>query len=67
MARGRAIHFVPATALGCIELLRRSGIDFKGKTAVVVGDSNVVGAQGFNDLLILASDIDLVFLNGVLN
>lgn len=28
---------------GCIELLKRSGVDMKGKTAAVVGRSNIVG------------------------
>ncbi|XP_075108508.1 bifunctional protein FolD 2-like isoform X1 [Nicotiana tabacum] len=29
--------------MGCIELLHRSGISIKGKNAVVVGRSNIVG------------------------
>jgi hypothetical protein len=28
---------------GCIELLKRSGVEMKGKTAAVVGRSNIVG------------------------
>lgn len=28
---------------GCIELLKRSGVQMKGKTAAVVGRSNIVG------------------------
>lgn len=28
---------------GCIELLRRSGVQMSGKTAAVVGRSNIVG------------------------
>ncbi|KAJ8330975.1 tetrahydrofolate synthase [Batrachochytrium dendrobatidis] len=35
--------FVPCTPKGVVELLRRSGIDVKGKRAVVVGRSNIVG------------------------
>lgn len=41
--RGRAKGFVPCTALGVMELIARSGIKLKGKRAVVIGDSNVVG------------------------
>lgn len=41
--RGRTARFVPCTALGCIELLRRSNVDFEGKSVVIVGDSNIVG------------------------
>ena len=36
-------RFVPCTPRGCIELLKRSNVDMKGKKAVVVGRSNVVG------------------------
>lgn len=35
--------FTPCTAKGVIELLKIYGIDFKGKHAVVVGRSNMVG------------------------
>ncbi|KAJ1636532.1 tetrahydrofolate dehydrogenase [Pavlovales sp. CCMP2436] len=34
---------VPCTPAGCIELLQRSGIDIRGKEAVVLGRSNIVG------------------------
>ena len=34
---------IPCTPQGCIELLDRSGIELKGKNAVVVGRSNLVG------------------------
>jgi len=44
MMRGHASRMVPCTALGCLELLRRSGVDIRGKTVVVLGDSNIVGA-----------------------
>jgi len=36
-------RFVPCTALGCIQLLKRNHIDISNKIAVVVGDSNYVG------------------------
>ena len=36
-------HFLPCTALGVMELISRSGITLKGKTAVVIGDSGTVG------------------------
>jgi len=35
--------FVPCTPAGVIELLDRTGVDLKGKNAVVVGRSNIVG------------------------
>ncbi|XP_077209938.1 bifunctional protein FolD 4, chloroplastic-like [Tasmannia lanceolata] len=41
--QGREPLFVPCTPKGCIELLHRSGIDIKGKRAVVIGRSNIVG------------------------
>ncbi|CAA2969230.1 bifunctional 2-like [Olea europaea subsp. europaea] len=41
--KGREPLFVPCTPKGCVELLKRSGITIKGKKAVVVGRSNIVG------------------------
>ncbi|KAG6666805.1 hypothetical protein I3843_01G053700 [Carya illinoinensis] len=41
--RGREPTFVPCTPKGCIELLHRYGISIKGKRAVVIGRSNIVG------------------------
>lgn len=41
--RGRSPKFVSCTPKGCMVLLERSGIDIKGKTACVVGRSNIVG------------------------
>ena len=38
-----APQFVPCTPLGCMELLKRSGCETKGKHAVVLGRSNLVG------------------------
>jgi methylenetetrahydrofolate dehydrogenase (NADP+)/methenyltetrahydrofolate cyclohydrolase len=35
--------FLPATAQASVEILKRSGIEIKGKRVVVVGRSNVVG------------------------
>jgi len=35
--------FVPATPNGIMELIKRSGIETEGKTAVVLGRSNIVG------------------------
>jgi 5,10-methylene-tetrahydrofolate dehydrogenase/methenyl tetrahydrofolate cyclohydrolase len=43
LMRGRARRFVPATPLGVVELLSRAGVSLAGKTAVVLGDSNIVG------------------------
>lgn len=41
--RDRKPLFVPCTPAGCIELLKRSGVDLAGKEAVVIGRSNIVG------------------------
>jgi 5,10-methylene-tetrahydrofolate dehydrogenase/methenyl tetrahydrofolate cyclohydrolase len=35
--------FIPCTPLGCLELLKREQITIKGKHAVIVGKSNIVG------------------------
>ena len=43
--------FPPCTPAGVIELLRASNIDIKGKEAVVVGRSNIVGKPVANLLL----------------
>lgn len=39
----RTPHYIPCTPLGCLELLKREKIEIKGKHAVVVGKSNIVG------------------------
>lgn len=36
-------HFLPCTALGVMELIKRSGITLQGKSAVVIGNSGIVG------------------------
>lgn len=36
-------HFLPCTALGVMELIKRSGISLRGKSAVVIGNSGIVG------------------------
>ena len=36
-------YLVPATPLGGLEILKRSGVEMSGKQAVVVGRSNIVG------------------------
>lgn len=41
--RDREPLFVPCTPKGCIELLHRYGVTIKGKRAVVIGRSNIVG------------------------
>ena len=41
--RDREPLFVPCTPKGCIELLHRYGVVIKGKRAVVIGRSNIVG------------------------
>ncbi|GIL43649.1 hypothetical protein Vafri_1319 [Volvox africanus] len=41
--KGREPLFAPCTPVGCMELLERCNIPIKGKRAVVVGRSNIVG------------------------
>ncbi len=50
LALGRPT-FVPATPYGGLEILKRSGIEIKGKEAVIVGRSNIVGKPMFFLLL----------------
>eukprot|EP00884_Botryococcus_braunii_P021082 jgi/Botrbrau1/7658/Bobra.0159s0100.1 len=40
---GRKALYTPCTALGCMQLLKRYGINLQGLNAVILGDSNVVG------------------------
>ena len=40
---GERDGFVPCTPAGAVELLLRSGVDTRGKDAVIVGRSNIVG------------------------
>jgi methylenetetrahydrofolate dehydrogenase (NADP+)/methenyltetrahydrofolate cyclohydrolase len=42
LASGRP-HLVPCTPRGCMRLLREAGVELKGKRALVVGRSNIVG------------------------
>ena len=42
--------FMPCTPAGCMELIRRSGVEVAGAEAIVIGRSKIVGspmAQGF--------------------
>lgn len=41
--KGRTPTFTPATPTGCMTLIAEAGIDVSGKTAVVLGRSNIVG------------------------
>lgn len=43
LAANRPPFFVPATPAGAIKLLEQAGVEFKGKEAVVVGRSDIVG------------------------
>ena len=43
LAAQRQSYFVPATPAGGILLLEEAGVDFKGKNAVVIGRSDIVG------------------------
>jgi methylenetetrahydrofolate dehydrogenase (NADP+)/methenyltetrahydrofolate cyclohydrolase len=43
LAGGAGEFFAPATPAGGMEILKRSGVELKGKRAVVIGRSNIVG------------------------
>ncbi|NLD74990.1 MAG: bifunctional 5,10-methylenetetrahydrofolate dehydrogenase/5,10-methenyltetrahydrofolate cyclohydrolase, partial [Chloroflexi bacterium] len=43
LMQGELDAFAPATPAGGMEILRRSGIELRGKHAVMVGRSNIVG------------------------
>ncbi len=43
LAEGHPGEVAPCTPLGCMELLRRSGVALRGSRAVVVGRSTIVG------------------------
>lgn len=45
------LHFVPCTPAGAIELIKSTGIKIKGKKAVMVGHSNIVGKPAAHLLL----------------
>ena len=42
LARGNMDCLVPCTPLGCYELIKRTGLELSGKTAVVLGRSKIV-------------------------
>ena len=43
LAAQKEPYYVPATPAGGIQLLEEAGVDFKGKRAVVIGRSDIVG------------------------
>ncbi len=45
--------FLPCTPAGCMEMLKSTGVDITGKSAVVIGRSNIVGKPAA--LLLLAA------------
>ncbi|XP_002737032.1 C-1-tetrahydrofolate synthase, cytoplasmic-like [Saccoglossus kowalevskii] len=52
LARGEIKRcFIPCTPRGCLELIKRAGVDVDGKNAVVIGRSKIVGAP-MSDLLL---------------
>jgi len=60
--RGREPLFVPCTPKGCIELLHRYGVSIKGKRAVVIGRSNIVGMPAALLLQVISHCTKLKFL-----
>ncbi len=52
--KGKQARFAPCTPQGCIELLKRSGLEIAGKRAVVLGRSTIVGLPVA--LMLLARD-----------
>ncbi|XP_071738318.1 bifunctional protein FolD 2-like [Rutidosis leptorrhynchoides] len=59
--KGREPLYLPCTPKGCIELLKRSGVTIKGKRAVVVGRSNIVGLPV--SLLLLKADATVTIVH----
>ncbi|XP_057439295.1 bifunctional protein FolD 2 [Lotus japonicus] len=59
--KGRDPLFLPCTPKACIELLSRSGVSIKGKKAVVVGRSNIVGLPA--SLLLLKEDATVTIVH----
>ncbi|KAL0418828.1 UNVERIFIED_CONTAM: Bifunctional protein FolD 2 [Sesamum radiatum] len=59
--KGRDPLFAPCTPKGCLELLSRSGVSVKGKNAVVVGRSNIVGLPV--SLLLLKEDATVTIVH----
>ncbi|XP_077225846.1 bifunctional protein FolD 2-like [Tasmannia lanceolata] len=59
--KGREPLFLPCTPKGCLELLSRSGVSIKGKRAVVVGRSNIVGLPV--SLLLLKADATVTIVH----
>lgn len=59
--KGREPLFLPCTPKGCLELLSRSGVTIKGKKAVVVGRSNIVGLPV--SLLLLKADATVTMVH----
>ena len=59
--KGREPLFHPCTPKGCLELLSRNGISVKGKRAVVVGRSNIVGLPV--SLLLLKADATVTIVH----
>ncbi|XP_057965218.1 bifunctional protein FolD 2 isoform X3 [Malania oleifera] len=59
--KGRESLFLPCTPKGCLELLSRSGVTVKGKKAVVVGRSNIVGLPV--SLLLLKADATVTIVH----
>ncbi|KAI3652164.1 hypothetical protein MP228_003467 [Amoeboaphelidium protococcarum] len=46
--KGAVPQFLPCTPKGIMELLKQSGVELSGKSAVVVGRSNIVGMPMFH-------------------
>ncbi|VFQ82057.1 unnamed protein product [Cuscuta campestris] len=59
--KGRDPLFLPCTPKGCLELLFRSDVSIKGKKAVVVGRSNIVGLPV--SLLLLKEDATVTIVH----
>ncbi|XP_022143448.1 bifunctional protein FolD 2-like [Momordica charantia] len=61
--KGRDPLFLPCTPKGCLELLSRSGISIRGKKAVVLGRSNIVGIPV--SLLLLKADATVTIVHSL--
>lgn len=52
-------RLIPCTPLGIVELIKREGIDVRGKRAVIVGRSNLVGKPMLHLLLSLDATVTI--------
>ena len=60
VANQRSHAIIPATARGIIELLRKNGVDIKGKKAAVIGRSTLVGVPTAHALADAGAEVAVI-------